>query len=658
MTANDMAKINESTKLFEEIMASEFSYLFMDSLEEYPDIDLKVALEKVISLSMRKSGNYALALRLLNSTSQEVMKKKTCLWTSILLKSYMSCKDSRDANQLIAIIGVLAKSVYTSEDTRKVFGSNSVKNILEIISKEYYTPIDHLAVLRLMVIILKLYPEYSIQCSGIVKNFVSQFMDSANHNIVESTAKCYHHLLSISRYHSNRIVVKDLWQTYQGRLLDTLQTLSDLFLGVSNSSVVEALNCEPLNIPMLQFSNDPIKRIAQVFIRFKNVATYFIVTLREPFSSEKPVNTKKIFGIIKSVLNVAHLFTQRRKTINDIMRNLLLPEFYYILLHILESLIITLRSHLRKNYKQIWMILGDMLNLSTNKIVIEQKKTYMRLRGKIYDVISLWCKIVNQGSRSDLMINFMLKDMQDIYSTLSKIIKTKIYSSGTELETIVHELICSTQRCISQVLNACPNNFKYEIITAIQANFLTAFSGICDVPLWNKYDYEYRADLISTLFSMFTANIYLDLPSAEILINTLCHSPLIDERIKENNKYKLIMLYLESCVHPQKNNLKSSIEIDHIHILAGFPMVEEASIKSKYPIQNSNSSESFAGVISQPEIQCSEAPNLSNNVVIRSNRCVAEDKSEAETKEFISEHVSTDDQLVANIFTTFVDDLY
>nr|XP_036224478.1 uncharacterized protein LOC106618850 isoform X4 [Bactrocera oleae] len=510
--------MNESMKLFEEIVGSQFPNLFLDSLEEYPDIDLKVALEKVICSSMRNSGNYSLALRLLSGAYNETMNKKTCLWTSILLKLYVSCKENRDANQLLAILGVLAELAYTSEESRRMFGCNYVKNLLEIISKKYYTPTDNLAVLRLMVILLQFYPEYSAQSSGIVKDFLSQFMDSHNQNVMESAAKCYHHLLSISKYCFNRIAVKDLWETYQGELLDMLQTLSDSFLGVLNSPVIQAMNCEPLNIPMLELCDDPIKRISQVFIRFKNVAVYFIVTLR-------------------------------------------------------------LKSHLRKNYKQIWMILGDMLKLSSHKIVIEQKKTYMRLHGKIYDVITLWCKIVNQGSRSDLLINFMLKDMQDISSTLSMIFKSKIYSSATNLKAIVRELISSKQRCIFQVLNSSPSNLKYDITKAIEENVLTAFSGMYDVSL-NKYNCECRTDFVSTLFSMFTANIYLDPSSAEILVNAIRHIPLMDQKIQDHTKYALMMLHLESCIHPQKNNLKSLIEIDHVPI--GFPMVEYFSIKSKY----------------------------------------------------------------------------
>ncbi|XP_049318424.1 uncharacterized protein LOC105226812 isoform X4 [Bactrocera dorsalis] len=570
--------MNESLKLFEEIVGSQFHNLFVDSLEEYSDIDLKVALEKVVCSSMRNSGNYSLVLRLLNGTYNERTNKKTCLWTSIILKLYVSCKESRDATQLLAILGVLAKSAYTSEESRKIFGCNYVKNILEIISKNCYTPSNNLAALRLMVILLQFYPEYSVQSSGIVKDFVSQFMDSPNHNVMESAAKCYHHLLSISKNGSSRIAVKDLWKAYQGGLLDMLQTLSDSFVGVLNAPVIEPINCEPLNIPILQLCDDPIKRISQVFIRFKNVAVYFIVTLREPFLSEKPVNTNKIFGIIKGALNVVHLFTNRKKTIIGMMRNLLLPEFYFILLQILKALMITLKSDLRKNYKQIWMILGDMLKLSTHKIVIEQKKTYMRLNGKIYDVITLWCKIVNQGSRSDLLIDLMLKDMQDISSTLSKILNSKICSSGTDLETIVQELICSKQKCIFEVLNSSPNNVNYDITKTIVANVLTAFSGMYDLSL-NKYNYECRTDFVSNLFSMFTANIYLDPSTAEIFVNTLRHIPLTDQRIEDHTRYALMMLHLESCIHPQKNNLKSSIEID---LGIGFPMLEDISIKSNY----------------------------------------------------------------------------
>ncbi|XP_049318427.1 uncharacterized protein LOC105226812 isoform X6 [Bactrocera dorsalis] len=645
--------MNESLKLFEEIVGSQFHNLFVDSLEEYSDIDLKVALEKVVCSSMRNSGNYSLVLRLLNGTYNERTNKKTCLWTSIILKLYVSCKESRDATQLLAILGVLAKSAYTSEESRKIFGCNYVKNILEIISKNCYTPSNNLAALRLMVILLQFYPEYSVQSSGIVKDFVSQFMDSPNHNVMESAAKCYHHLLSISKNGSSRIAVKDLWKAYQGGLLDMLQTLSDSFVGVLNAPVIEPINCEPLNIPILQLCDDPIKRISQVFIRFKNVAVYFIVTLREPFLSEKPVNTNKIFGIIKGALNVVHLFTNRKKTIIGMMRNLLLPEFYFILLQILKALMITLKSDLRKNYKQIWMILGDMLKLSTHKIVIEQKKTYMRLNGKIYDVITLWCKIVNQGSRSDLLIDLMLKDMQDISSTLSKILNSKICSSGTDLETIVQELICSKQKCIFEVLNSSPNNVNYDITKTIVANVLTAFSGMYDLSL-NKYNYECRTDFVSNLFSMFTANIYLDPSTAEIFVNTLRHIPLTDQRIEDHTRYALMMLHLESCIHPQKNNLKSSIEID---LGIGFPMLEDISIKSNYEDINKMNVKSTRD-ITQPETQRSEAMNKSSKNDKPSTRCLAEINSGAKINGIHSEHTSTDDQLVANIFTAFVDDLY
>lgn len=100
-----------------------------------------------------------------------------------------------------------------------------------------------------------------------------------------------------------------------------------------------------------------------------------------------------------------------------------------------------------------------------------------------------------------------------------------------------------------------------------------------DVSL-NKYNCECRTDFVSTLFSMFTANIYLDPSSAEILVNAIRHIPLMDQKIQDHTKYALMMLHLESCIHPQKNNLKSLIEIDHVPI--GFPMVEYFSIKSKY----------------------------------------------------------------------------
>ncbi|XP_053962815.1 uncharacterized protein LOC128866253 [Anastrepha ludens] len=556
--------MDESIKMFQVLVGSQYSDIYMDALD-YTDLNLEAVLEKVINSSIQNTESNSLALRLLNSCQKEVMRRKSHIWTSLLLKLYASCKEIRVANQIIITLGELAKLSSTTQESKKLFGSNHVKTIFDVITKEYFVPIDNLGVLRCMIILLQLYPEYSGQSSGTVKLFLSKFIDSPNYDVAEYSAKCYHLMLFISKHRSNDMQLKELWQMYQQKLIENLQTLAQSFLGHISSPVIKAVNCEPLHTSVLQLSDDPIKRLPQIFIRFRNFAIHLIVTLREPFSTEKLINPKKLLNLIKSAFGAPHLMQRRNKTTNDTILGLLLPQFYYIVLQILETLLLTLGKNLRRSYKEIWAILGDMKNLSTVKAVREKNKSYMRLLVKVYDVISLWCRVVSQGSRSDLISNFMMKDMLDIFELhTTKSLNGKDDSRGNVTDPIIHELIRSSQRCAYEILNSAPKNLKVNIAMNIEEKLINIYRLMCDASLGSQHYYEHRCDLIKLLFALLTAKIYLRPSSAEVLINIIRESYLTLERTDVRHKCEIIFLYLENCIHPQKDDFKHSIDLRSI----------------------------------------------------------------------------------------------
>ncbi|CAD6995446.1 uncharacterized protein LOC101462918 isoform X2 [Ceratitis capitata] len=661
--------MNEKAKVLKNVVNSQLSDLYMCSLEEYPDVELTNILDKLICSSMQSPGRKTLALRLLNGISLEGMKKNAYSWTSILIKSYAECKDSGDANQIITAIGKLAKSSHTSQDSRKLFGSNYIKNILEVITNECHVPVDHFVLLQTISILLKLYPEYSTQASGGVKNFLTKFIDSPKHDIVESSALCYHLLLNISKERSNDILAKELWSIYQRKLVDVLQTLSDIFLGNASSNVMEAVKCEPLNIPMFQLSDDPIKRYPQIFLRFKNIAIYLIVTLREPFSAVKLINSNSVIHLIKSALGNSHINQQRNKKINEIMLDLLLPQFFNVLLKILETLILSLGNHLRRSYKQIWTIFGDLLKLTTYE-KNKKKTSYLRLRLKTYHVISLWCQTIGQGSRSDLISNSIMDDMLNICKSMST-------TNSVATDTIMMEAIYSAQRCIFHILNSSPNNLKLYSSLVMETNVMNFFCRTCDSSLWNTYSCEYRSGLIKILFSILTARAFLKPSSVEAIINIIRQVSVSDKNIEVRNNCATILLYLENCAHPQKNSYKLNVvqrtvnnfinvaennklqqQNSHIYTNDGNCQKTSSEFALKEKSQPDRIAENGIKIVPQfSEASTIKSIEKANNKPTNSNDQMPEAESTSIYLEDISDDISTDEKLVANIVTTFIEDL-
>ncbi|XP_017485270.1 PREDICTED: uncharacterized protein LOC108373834 isoform X1 [Rhagoletis zephyria] len=415
--------MEDNLQFFQAVMESDYSDLYIDAVDEITVVNLEGALEKMIDSSIQNTENYILALRLLNHTSGE-MRNKSYPWTALLLRVYVSCNEIRRAQQIVLTLGELAIMCNTREESRKWFGSNYVENIFNTITKEYCVQIDNLIVLRCIVTLLELYPDYSADVNGSVKHFVSKFIDSLNSNTVEYSAKCCHLLLTVSKPQPNTEKKKELWRIYQYKLVDNIQFLLNIFFGQVSLSVVDAVNCGPLHIPILLLSDDPVEKYPQIFIRFKNLVAHLVVTLREPFHTEKLINAKKILNLIKSALDLSHLTARQNETINRTMLALLLPQFYFIMLQMVETLILTLGKNLRRSYKQIWTILGEITKYCTFKALSEGKKSYQRLLVKVWNTTCTWCNILNQGCRSDLLSNCMMKNLLDI--SLIRIIPAKV----------------------------------------------------------------------------------------------------------------------------------------------------------------------------------------------------------------------------------------
>ncbi|XP_067621258.1 uncharacterized protein [Eurosta solidaginis] len=611
-----------------------------------------ITLEKIMNSTVHNTEASSIALRLLNTSKEEVNWIKLHHWTSNLLKLYETCTESHIAHQVIAAVGFLANLSNSSQESRRQFGTHHITNILNVISNEYSVNVDKLVVLQCILILLELYPEYCIRAEGVVSTFLTNLVDSQKHDIVELSAKCYHLLLNIYIFRTRKMQLKNLWKIYQEKLTEDVQILLHNLLGLFPSAVIEAAQCGPLSIPILLIGDDPVKRLAKIFIRLRNFAIYLIVTIREPLPAEKLINPNKIMSFIKNSLEALSRASEN-KTSNRIILTLLFPQLYYILLQVLEALITTIGTDLRRNYKEVWTIMAKMLNSSSGERSMEEKQSYMRVRIKLCDVIALWCKITGQGSRSDLMHSFVINALTNTSSiyTFSKTAYGKYGFGKNVADKTVQEVVSATQSCLYQMFLSSPNHVKPQAAKAIEATTFNMFTTFLDASLDNNIKNGHKHDFLHVIFAMLKTRNFFSPSCAEAFINIAREIYLEDQRSKMRYNNALILLNLENYIHPQKDCLKYQMEVNRTHNIflesfdwkntkcsdeAGMEMGNVPDMTTETDIGNLPPANQFADI---------EESSLFKS------------KSSRKCSEDVIQLNSNDEKLIANIITTFVDDL-
>ena len=73
---------------------------------------------------------------------------------------------------------------------------------------------------------------------------------------------------------------KTQWQLYQTKLLGSIHDLLDKAFAKCSELYDEGKETEQLDMTVLELSNDPVRRIMQIYIRLNNLVSHLEIALR------------------------------------------------------------------------------------------------------------------------------------------------------------------------------------------------------------------------------------------------------------------------------------------------------------------------------------------------------------------------------------------
>ncbi|XP_013113472.2 proline-, glutamic acid- and leucine-rich protein 1 [Stomoxys calcitrans] len=576
---------------------SNYFNIYVDGLDEQVSGLQADQLNDVqnISSQLSKATTRPLGLRLLNKfleySSAEVFNKTGNLWTSLALKACHPQMQPSESSLAYEVLGKIAFHSLQTPELTKSFATGHLSKVYESLN---HVPIECAGpALRCVETCLKLYPASSGPSRRTIEKFVARFHDSLQADIVIYNGKCLHLLQQVSGGEIRSSSHKSQWKSYQTQLVGSIHAIFDDMFANCNEMWDDSVVQEHLTLEKLELSDEPVNRAAQLYIRYHNLMQYLIVALKEPFPVEKPILPKMLLGLINRGLSVTCNLLHQNPITDNIAIALLMPKVHIDLLHLLDSLVSVLRGHLLPYYNLILALLMDIMKSTSCSENNGNQKPFGLLRGKIYESISLWCRIQSSASRCDVIAEYLINEiLADIIPEqneltlqvcagagkhMSKKMKRQLHKAQNERSKISkpaikaakhtmkaqkedrQQMVCtSALRCLQEMLLSVASFLKPTKIKLLQTTLLQICGNFYELPLDSCHLYNNarcRLECFNVVYVMVTTPHHLSPPPMDLVLMLLNNACCRDGNIGVRNHCKEVIQNLEKLIHPQKESL-------------------------------------------------------------------------------------------------------
>lgn len=243
------------------------------------------------------------------------------------------------------------------------------------------------------------YPGTCCGAKGRIRSFLYSLIDSTEQQIVNGTARC---MLLLQQIGSNETAKtpKKTWQLYYTQLVDTIQDLlNKIFVHTRETfDVAEDLNC--LKFKPIPETKDPVHAAQLLSVRVVNLIVFLDHAIVGPYPVPKTIVPFKALNLVLRGLSVSCSTMGRIELVENVAFGTFLPTIHYALLDLLGGLVLALGSNLLMYANLIYEMFPKCLKATQ----VEQqrtegvKKSFTRLRVKIYESIQLWCAKLGYGS--------------------------------------------------------------------------------------------------------------------------------------------------------------------------------------------------------------------------------------------------------------------
>uniref|UniRef100_A0A182JL29 Uncharacterized protein n=1 Tax=Anopheles atroparvus TaxID=41427 RepID=A0A182JL29_ANOAO len=381
--------------------------LFLSSLDEHqtfwsdPENDLETIFSKIsnllVSANTRDRGLRILC-HLLAQCPLEIVEEKAQHYINVCAKICSNRGQVQSMPLAYGVLGQLVQRSLSSNELHKLMVSN-VPKLLEPIAPSLDT-----SVLPAALSFLELTMQhYSGVCGSIksrIEPFLYSLVDATDQRIVNRTARCMLLLQQIRGGGQHGNLHKRTWEEYYRRLVDTIHdSLNKIFVHTPETFDEED-NLECLKLPPIPPTDNPVLAAQLLSVRAVNLIAYLDQAIVGAYPVPKPIIPFKALNLILRGLSVSCSAMGRNTIIENVAFGTFLPAIHYALLEVLDGLVLALGSNLLMFGDTICEMFPKCLKAAQVDRSDDEgiKKSFTRLRTKIYESIHLWCEKMRYGS--------------------------------------------------------------------------------------------------------------------------------------------------------------------------------------------------------------------------------------------------------------------
>lgn len=448
------------------------------------------------------------------------------------------------------------------------------------------------------------YPGPCGPSKNIVEKVALALVDSDNDEIVHYTGAMLLLLQQTRSGGEHGRQHKKYWSEYCDQLIGSVHYLLNvLFVNYEEIYDNEHKEQAQLKLPELKLTDQPISRNVAVTQRLLNVLKCLKMAIVGPYPVAKMIKIESLLELINRATVVNSKMIAKNAILDNLIVAALLPQVHIGFLELLNTLVTTLKLHLREYCTEINKILLTSLQWTSSGVSGGQKKPLVNLRIAIYQSLQLWVEVMGRSSLlekfGEKIITAVIDDSTPYRSeitlqvnmgstkNLSKRAKKKLikerneatnlaqsHASGTQTAKVANQVLTDESNrdlcyaalsALNAVLEFVGTWIEAELHLALQQHLVRLGVQVLDMQPDQRHLYytaQCRSALYNVLASICTNSHGLAPPPLQYVINVLSKARNNDDSALVRDTCTRRLGELELILQPVRESIFPEIDSD------------------------------------------------------------------------------------------------
>ncbi|XP_053659943.1 proline-, glutamic acid- and leucine-rich protein 1-like [Anopheles marshallii] len=430
-------------QLFGSVLESDdgLQAVFLNNLDEHqsfwtdPQNDLDVIFTRIGTLlAGAKTRDRALNIlnHLLSDCPLDLVEEKAQFYMNVCTKVCDQYGPMQTIPLVYKLLQQLIHRSLGSNELHKLFVSNLPK-LLESVGPKL-PPAAIPSALSFLEVAMQHYAGSCGPLKNRIESFLYSLVDSTNRHVINSTARCLLLLQQIRGGGQHGSLHKKTWQEYYLKLVDTIHDLLNQIFAHTPETFDEEENLECLKLAPIAKNINPIRKAQLLAIRAINMIACLDQAIVGAYPVQKPITPYKALNLILRGLSVSCEAMGKNPIAENIAFGTFLPSIHVGLLEVLDGLVLALGTNMLMFGESICEIFPKCLRATQGNRNDSEgtKKSFTRLRKKIYESVQLWCEKMRYGSTIEMVNEPLLEQIVRDITPYASEVTLKMGATGNK----------------------------------------------------------------------------------------------------------------------------------------------------------------------------------------------------------------------------------